>query len=149
MAQYLWTSTGQVNAQVPDHAIIVIDGGSLLHRIPWPRGSTYKKLLEMYTNFAIRMYGKGTIVFDSYCHGTSTKDVAHMRRTHGGNVGTTVSFDEDMLLCDSKERFLRNPANKQHFINMLDCALQAHGFDTRHSVGDADRLIVETALEKA
>ena len=54
-----------------------------------------------------------------------------------------------MLLCESKERFLANPNNKQHFINHLGRSLSQHGFDTVHAAADADRVIVQTVLDMA
>ena len=33
-----------------DHAY-VIDGGSLLHQIPWQKGSTYNKICQKYTDY--------------------------------------------------------------------------------------------------
>ena len=149
MAQYLWSSTAQVNAELPDHVCFVIDGGSLLHRVPWPHGSSYNELIQMYIDFVIRVYKKGTVVFDGYSQGPSTKDSAHLRRSHGGNASTYISFGKDMLLYDTKERFLRNPSNKQRFISMLDNALQSHGFKTRQALADADCMIVGTVLQEA
>lgn len=54
-----------------------------------------------------------------------------------------------MVLCESKDRFLGNQTNKQRFIMLLDNSLQANGFDTRHAVGDADCMIVQTTLDNA
>ena len=105
VAQYLWSSTAQVNAELPDQVCFVIDGSSLLHRLPWPRGSSYNELIQMYIDYVIRVYKKGTVVFDGYSHGPSTKDVAHLRRSHGGNASRCVSFDGNMLLYNQKKDF--------------------------------------------
>ena len=59
----------------------VLDGGSLLHRILWQRGTTYSDICEQYTNYLTRKYGKAIIVFDGYENDMSTKDGAHQRRT--------------------------------------------------------------------
>ncbi|KAL8620771.1 hypothetical protein ACOMHN_043814 [Nucella lapillus] len=67
----------------------------------------------------------------------------------GGVTGPAINFAGDMVLMKSKERFLANPANKQRFIHLLSQALVKSGFDTLHAQGDADCLIVQTALEKA
>ena len=37
VSQYI-SSTAQVNDELPEQVSFVIDGGSLLHRLPWPRG---------------------------------------------------------------------------------------------------------------
>ena len=37
----------------------------------------------------------------------------------GAVEALTICFSGDMLLCETKERFLMNSANKQHFIKHL------------------------------
>ena len=54
-----------------------------------------------------------------------------------------------MMITESKERFLSNENNKQRFIDYLNDLLTQNGIGTRKAVGDADRLIVKAALEKA
>ena len=49
----------------------------------------------------------------------------------------------------SKENFLSNESNKQRFINVLSNALLEAGIETHHASGDADCMIVSTALSKA
>ena len=45
----------------------VLDGGALLHRVPWPRGNgTYRDVLAAYTSYVSRKYGRPTVVFDGY-----------------------------------------------------------------------------------
>ena len=44
---------------------------------------------------------------------------------------------------------LSNPENKQCFLLMLSEALQNIGCETHHANGDADLLIVKTAVESA
>ena len=84
------------------------------------------------------------IVFDGYSGYPSTKDIAHMRRTSGGNISTDIAFQGDMVLTDSKERFLRNPSNKQRFIRILSSALQLQEIKTHHASADADCVILKT-----
>ena len=143
-AQYLWDSTSQESARLPDNVCFVIDGGSLLHRLPWPQDSTFNQLVEMYTHHVVRTYVSPVIVFHGYSGYPSTKDIAHMRRTNGGNISTDIAFQGDMVLTDSKERFLRNPSNKQRFIRILSSALQLQEIKTHHASADADCLILKT-----
>eukprot|EP00745_Piridium_sociabile_P030469 TRINITY_DN50548_c0_g2_i3.p1 TRINITY_DN50548_c0_g2~~TRINITY_DN50548_c0_g2_i3.p1 ORF type:complete len:545 (+),score=119.14 TRINITY_DN50548_c0_g2_i3:414-2048(+) len=138
----------QLGVQLPEDVVFVIDGGSLLHRLSWPRGTRYNQLVQMYISFISRNYNRGIVVFDGYSSGPSTKDVAHLRR-NGGVTGPFIAFAGDMVLTESKERFLANPANKQRFIHLLSQALVKSGFDSLHARGDADCLIVQTTLEKA
>eukprot|EP00745_Piridium_sociabile_P030472 TRINITY_DN50548_c0_g4_i3.p1 TRINITY_DN50548_c0_g4~~TRINITY_DN50548_c0_g4_i3.p1 ORF type:complete len:817 (-),score=203.09 TRINITY_DN50548_c0_g4_i3:38-2488(-) len=148
LAHHIWSATKQLGVQLPEDVVFVIDGGSLLHRLSWPRGTRYNQLVQMYISFISRNYNRGIVVFDGYSSGPSTKDVAHLRR-NGGVTGPFIAFAGDMVLTESKERFLANPANKQRFIHLLSQALVKSGFDSLHARGDADCLIVQTTLEKA
>ncbi|WAR03769.1 hypothetical protein MAR_010327 [Mya arenaria] len=125
----------------------VLDGGALVQRIPWTRGSTYNCICRLYTEYVKRKYGEAIVVFDGY-EGTSTKDMTHQRRA-GGRTGATVTFDEDMPVTMKKEEFLANSTNKQQFINMLSGHLQKNTCQTFHAPGDADLLIVQEAVESA
>ena len=100
----------------------VLDGGALLQRIPWSRGSTYQDIFNQYTEYVARKYGNAIVVFDGY-ESTNTKDVTHKRRAKG-IVGTTVAFTIDMPLTMKKEQFLANRQNKQQLIYMLSKELQ-------------------------
>ena len=58
----------------------VLDGGSLLHRLKWSEGKTYCSMADDYASFAVRHYGKATVVFDGHSGGPNTKDITHQRR---------------------------------------------------------------------
>ena len=58
----------------------VLDGGSLLHRLPWKKGETYGTIASSYADFTVRHYGLATVVFDGYGEGPSIKDNTHQRR---------------------------------------------------------------------
>lgn len=51
-----------------------------------------------------------------------------------------------MVLSVRKDIFLSNPVNKQSFVKYLSEVLQTRGCKTVHAVGDADTLIVQTAV---
>ena len=57
----------------------VLDGGSLLHRLPWKKGDSYNAIAESYADFTVRHYGQATVVFDGYGEGPSIKDNTHQR----------------------------------------------------------------------
>ncbi|GFN75843.1 hypothetical protein PoB_000234900 [Plakobranchus ocellatus] len=61
----------------------ILDGGSLLHRIPWSRSDTFAAIGQTYVEYVQRMYIKPRIVFDDYNDGPSTKDATHFRRSCG------------------------------------------------------------------
>ena len=101
-------------------------------------------------DFVVRNYGtQATDIFDGYISGPSIKDTTHLRRKSGRKTACEVDFDDDMLVCDTKESFLANDSNKQRFIYKLSDALKERGIGIRHADGDAECLIVRTALDKA
>ena len=147
LAGAIWTLLTHDAPGITGQVHYVLDGGALVQRIPWARGSSYKGICTQYTEYVTKKYGQATVVFDGY-DGTSTKDTTHQRRTRG-NAGATVTFDEDMQVTMKKEQFLANKTNKQRFINMLSTKLRAQNCQTYHAAGDADLLIVQKAVESA
>ncbi|KAL8591470.1 hypothetical protein ACOMHN_026660 [Nucella lapillus] len=146
LAEYLWSSAKEDTTLPNENINFVLDGGSLLHKLPWQRGSTYNQLAEMYAEFVARKYKKAPIVFDGYSTQQTTKAATHIRR-HGTSV--QVNFTGDMILQDTRETFLANPSNKQRFINLLSETLMKLGFQIHHAKDDADCLIVKTTLDVA
>ena len=126
----------------------VLDGGSLVHRIPWQRGTTYNDICRLYTNYVTRRYRHAIIVFDGYQEELSTKDGAHERRT-GERAGPTVDFTRDMVMKSKKEDLLSNKDNKQKFIRMLRQSLEHDECEAHHAKGDAYFLIVDTTVQSA
>ena len=123
----------------------VLDGGALLHRVPWVRGQTYEGVMMCYVEY-VKKYCKPIVVFDGYRSGPSTKDAAHQRRAANG-IGPEVKFTPTMLVNQKKEVFLSNPANKQNFIDQLSERLIKAGCTVIHATSDADLLIVSKAVE--
>ena len=126
----------------------VLDGGALLHRIPWPRGSTFDSVFEMYVAYVTQMYGATVFIFVGYSDVPITKDATQLRRT-GACVGVTVHFDGDMMIESKKEDFLNNKANKQRFIHYLSDKLERAGCRIDQATHDADVLIVQTSVASA
>ena len=122
----------------------MLGGGSLLQRIPWTLGATYKEMCTVYADYVVKKYGEAIDVFDDYGE-PSTKDVAHQRWTKG-QAGVTVTFSEDMELTMKKVNFLANTTNKQQFINLLGSYLEKK-CKVFHAPGDADVLIVQMTVE--
>ena len=117
----------------------VLDDGSVLHHIPWPRGSlTYREIYTLYCDYVTRKYGQAIVIFDGYL-AQSTKHMTHQRRA-AGKRGPEVAFTDI---------FLGNINNIQKLINMLRRYLQLSGCQTNHSPEDADLLIVQTAVSSA
>lgn len=61
----------------------VLDGGSLLHLVPWKVGMLFAEICKAYVGHIARKYSNAVVVFDGYQSGPTTKDTAHIRRTHG------------------------------------------------------------------
>ena len=51
----------------------ILDGGALLHCLPWPRGSTFENIRQMYVTYVTQKYGNAVIVFDGYSENQTTK----------------------------------------------------------------------------
>ena len=146
LADAIWKAV-DADAPYPSQPFqYVIDGGSLLQRLPWKRGAQFSSILDSYISYVKRRYGKAVIVFDGYESGPAPKDVTHQRRT-GQSAGVEVKFKEDMLLAIKKEIFLANKGNKQRFINMLGQKLEEEGCEVYYSEGDADFDIVRKAVD--
>ena len=58
-------------------------------------------------------------------------------------------IDETTPIYGHQERFLSNLQNKKQLIKMLTLVLQSNGIEVQQAVGDADVLIVRTAVEKS
>ncbi|EDO33944.1 predicted protein [Nematostella vectensis] len=83
LADAIWVRTKDHQTSQPPARPIhcVLDGGSLLHRIPWPRNETYDNIIASYVRYVDQRYNQATVVFDGYESGPSTKDSTHQRRS--------------------------------------------------------------------
>lgn len=149
LAGDIWTVAKGNEMQPPENEMNhVIDGGSLLKRIPGKRDETFNSITKGYVEYIQQKFTNPIVVFDGYNVGPGTKDTVHLRRTKG-LVGPKVNFVGSMPLKTNKEHFLSNCENKQRFIDMLSSKLQEHGVKTLQAESDADLLIVQTAVDSA
>ena len=105
---------------IPKDVQYVLDGGDLLHKIPWVKSSTYSDKLKSYRNYVLSKYGEAIVVFDGY-EVASTKDLTH-NRCSKDKRSPLVTFNE-MCLTSTKELFLSIKQNKQKFISVLGAEL--------------------------
>jgi len=149
LAEALWVKLSpEAKTQPKGNVQYVLDGGALLHRVPWPRGSpTYKEVCNLDCSYMLMKYGRAIVVFDRYDE-MSTKAMTQQRRA-SGKVAATVTSTESMSITLKKDNFLSNSKNKERFLMMLSQALQIAGYVTHHSDGVANLLIVKTAVESA
>ena len=125
----------------------VLDGGALLHKVPWVKNETYDVILERCYQFVNHRYPGAIIVLDGYENQLSTKDIAHQRRSR--IAGKEVSFTTDMTLTTKKEEFLSNQVNKSRFLHFLAKYMQERGFVVVQAKENADVPIVQTAIDSS
>ena len=127
----------------------VLDVGWLLHKVPWIVGHTFAQICQAYVRYIKERYGNcPTIVFDGGYEAASTMDTAHVRQAKG-RIGKTVGLHLNNQLSMSRSDFLLSKGNKQKFLLMLGDKLTKPGITVNHASGDADFLIVQTALKAA
>ena len=108
LSDYLWTLLDKdvhVQAfQFHDNTEFVMDGGALLHKIPWQKSVTYHELCQIYYSYIAKNYGtKVTVVFDGYQSGPGTKDATHLR--HGAKHCQNILFESEMKFIGTKDVF--------------------------------------------
>ena len=130
--------------------VCVVDGGALLHKVIWPSNGTYGEVISQYDGYLNRKYGNYRtvcVVFDGYLHDMSTKNQEHIWR--GSTSAVNVTVTKDATVTCSRDKFLRNPSNKEQLIVVLTNDLKDTGKLVFQSQSDADILIVNTTLEFA
>ena len=83
LADYIW-NLGDCRAHCTMENINtnVIDGGNLLHRVPWLKGDTFEQS-SRYVDYVQKIYQNVVVVFDGYTCQPSSKDIAHLKRSKG------------------------------------------------------------------
>ena len=99
---------------------------ALLHRLPWPRGSTYDSVSHMYVRYVTKKYCRVAIVFNGHNGYPTTKDATHLRRT-GDYVVVTVRLARGMMVKSKKDECLNNTTNTQQSIHYLSGNLDRAG----------------------
>ena len=74
----------------------IIDGGALLHRIPWAKNERYSEILDHYATYVTQKYPSATIVFDGYDGGATIKDMAQSKRSR--IIGREIFFTAGVQL---------------------------------------------------
>ena len=87
-------------------------------------------------------------MFDGNSDKMSIKSTEHARRSPK-TASANVTVSDKMVITTSREMFLHNIPNKKQFIKILGEHIEACGVEVVYSSGDADVLIVQTALGKA
>lgn len=100
----------------------------------------------MHVQYVTHKYGKCVVVFDGYSDEPSVKDMTHLRR---GTHSVAVHCTANAILGVTKDVLLANKKYKQRLIHMLSERLEQAGCQCIHARGDADCLIVQTAVVAA
>ena len=66
LAESIWKRVQCQQTDIPKEVQYVLDGGDLLHKIPWVKGSTYSDILKSYRNYVLSKYAEASVVFDGY-----------------------------------------------------------------------------------
>ena len=133
---------------IKDVGSTVVDGGALIHRVRWEKGLTFNKIAEKYSKYVINKYGFSTvIVFDGY-KDESIKSHEHRRRTSIPQ-SCHVEINPENKMPFTQDRYLSNTENKAAFIKFLSIFLKDTGIKIVNCPGDADAVIVKTALALA
>ncbi|GBM40924.1 hypothetical protein AVEN_161571-1 [Araneus ventricosus] len=95
-----------------DNLYFVLDGGSLIHRVVWPKQETLGDVYTTYMSYIKRHYGdEVTVVFDGYTESSvNTNQRRRMKRT-----SREIIFNESTVLLDPQRQSLINLANKERF----------------------------------
>ena len=138
----------------PKTDVCVIDGGGALYKSPWALNMSFSDfasnfITDLITKYSI--FGELQIVFDGYDDEFSTKTDAHDDRGKGVKIAANVHISEDgnTPVLSQKTEFLRNTHNKKELIRFLRSRLTDAGISSIIATGDADGLIVSTALRNA
>lgn len=141
-------SQSDVSLNDQSDMVYVIDGGMLLHRIPWKINEKFRIILARYVVYLRRNFGSDIIVvFDGY-NNKSTKTSERNRRS-SSRTSTEIIFEEDMNLTIAQDKFLSNINNKERFIVKLTEKLMESDIIVHKAPDDADVLIVQTAIAQS
>ena len=111
----------------------------------WSDGKTYISIADDYAEFAVKHYGKATVVFDGYGGGPSLKDNTHLRRSKT-HASYKVHISDTTKFAGKMEDFLSNKENKQTLIHLIANQLKKRKCDVIHAEGDADLDTVKTTI---
>lgn len=93
----------------------VLDGGPLLQRLPWPRGTTYSAIAKLYTDYVQKKYGRSTnMVFDGYEGGPLTKDSTPINAAVKGMLNQQSTLQKTWSVNHKRSiSLLTNQTNKR------------------------------------
>ena len=115
----------------------VLDGGHLLHGVPWPTAARYIQYCDAYVTYTVHHYGgQSVVVFDGYGRCASNKAAEQQGRATQ-SISADILFECDMKTTTTQKAFLANSKNKARLIDKLTTELQRVGVPVKQ-----DHLII-------
>ena len=102
---------------------------------------------ESYMSRIYSKFANVTVIFHGYSDELSAKVQEHPCRS--GSSSDDIQIKSSTKITISREAFLANAHNKVQPIKILSAKLQAVGFMTEQSKGNADTLIVKSTITYA
>ena len=129
---------------MPSSLYTVVDGGHFFHLILWSKMSSFKEIVNLYVNFALRWYNRliTTIIFYSYLEYAATKVLEQICRSK--IISASMNFTLYMQCVKLQSEFLANTHNKKKVILLVCEKRKIAGINTLTVQSDADRNIVTT-----
>ncbi|GBM68096.1 hypothetical protein AVEN_66759-1 [Araneus ventricosus] len=101
-----------------DYLYFVLDGGSLIHRVVWPKKETFDDVYTAYMSYIRRHYGdEVTVVFHGYTESNVSTKVIERQSRRMKRTSREIIFNESTVLLDPQRQFLSNLADKEFFIS--------------------------------
>ena len=113
----------------------------------WPTNSAFGEFVQIYENYMTIKYGKPEnicVVLDGYTTTSSTEGEEHSRRA----IVVAASANVIMRITAEREEFLRNTANKVHFIDFLVNVFKREKINVIQNDADTDVMIVTEASSR-
>ena len=104
--------------------------------------------MQIYENYVTIKYGKSEnigLVLDGYTTTSSTEGDEHSRRA----IVVAANANVIMQITAERKEFLRNTANKVHFIDFLVNAFEREKINVIQNDADADVMIVTETIKLA
>ncbi|GBN92227.1 hypothetical protein AVEN_251499-1 [Araneus ventricosus] len=101
-----------------DNLYFVLDGGSLIHRVVWPKQKNFGDVYTTYMSYIKKHYGdEVTVVSDGYTESSVNTKVVERQRRKMKRTSREIIFNESIVFLDPQRQFLSNLANKEFFIS--------------------------------
>ncbi|GBL98118.1 hypothetical protein AVEN_84613-1 [Araneus ventricosus] len=90
-----------------DNLYFVLDGGSLIRHVVWPKQETFGYVYTTYMSYIKRHYGdEVTVVFDGYTESSVNTEVIERQRRRMKRTSREIIFNESTVLLDPQRNKL-------------------------------------------